>query len=228
MKYFLANPQLDSQISEIRRKIRLSMNGIVSDQMKQHGIIYKKNFGVSVPRIKEIALGYQPDEALAQRLWALQIRETMIMATLLYPVERFTAELANEWAAAFNQIEIVEQCCLNLFSKTVDAPVLALDWIESDSHWLQVAGFNLAARLYEKFDDEQSLKIIRRAVDISDTEHFHVYKSIATCLSRFCRKTRNTGLYIAELMHGFELNSTVGQQFIVSEVNQEIIFLEIL
>ena len=60
MKYTLVNPKLDALIIEIRRKIRLSMNGIVSEQMVQNGIRYKKNYGVSIPRIKEIAAGYSP------------------------------------------------------------------------------------------------------------------------------------------------------------------------
>ena len=74
MKFYISTPGLDTKISEIRRKIRLSMNGIVSEQMAQKGISYKINYGVSIPRIKEIAKDYAPDHDLAQRLWMLQIR----------------------------------------------------------------------------------------------------------------------------------------------------------
>lgn len=62
MKYYIANPDLDLQITEIRRKIRLSMNGIISDQMSQNGIFYKKNYGVDIPRIKEITKSYIPKD----------------------------------------------------------------------------------------------------------------------------------------------------------------------
>ena len=94
MKYTLVNPKLEAQITEIRRKIRLSMNGIVSGQMTEKGIHYKKNYGVSIPRIKEIASTYPPSHDLAQRLWNLQIRETMIMATLLEPAGSFQSQQA--------------------------------------------------------------------------------------------------------------------------------------
>ena len=117
MKYLLATPVLDAQIAEIKRKIMLSMNGIVSEQMTKSGISYKKNYGVTIPRIKEIAVGYPSNHDLAQRLWTLQIRETMIMATLLEPLDKFTSQNAREWISQFNQIEIVEQANMNLFCK---------------------------------------------------------------------------------------------------------------
>ena len=44
MKYFIQNPQLEAIIKEIRKKIRLSMNGVVADKMKESGIRYKQNF----------------------------------------------------------------------------------------------------------------------------------------------------------------------------------------
>ena len=48
MKYFIQNPQLEAIIKEIRKKIRLSMNGVVADKMKESGIRYKQNFGVYI------------------------------------------------------------------------------------------------------------------------------------------------------------------------------------
>jgi len=228
MKYFVSNPDLDKQISEIRQKIRLSMNGVVSEQMTQKGILYKNNFGVSIPRIKEIATGYHPNHELAQRLWALQIRETMIMATLLEPVENFTSELANEWAESFNQIEIVEQVCMNMLSKVPFATELCINWTDSDSIWIQIAGFMLAARVYEKLDQLQLSLIIQKAFEISETEHFHLYKAVAVCLGRFCRKDRDTAGFIFREMTKPQENETIGKQFISNEVKQEMLFLGIL
>ncbi|MEI6753979.1 MAG: DNA alkylation repair protein [Paludibacter sp.] len=228
MKYFISNPELDAQISEIRLKIRLSMNGIVSEQMTQKGILYKKNYGVSIPRIKEIASGYQPNHELAQRLWALKIRETMIIATLLQPIDSFSPELAHEWAETFNQIEIVEQLCMNIFSKLTFAAELCFNWICSDNLWIQITGFSLAARVFEKIKKENMILILEKAVDISPTEYFHLYKSIAVCLSRFCRKDKEIATYIHQEINKFHPNESVGQQFILSEVEQEILFSGIL
>ena len=225
MKYTLVNPKLDALIVEIRRKIRLSMNGIVSDQMVQNGIHYKKNYGVSIPRIKEIAAGYSPSHDLAQRLWNLQIRETMIMATLLEPVESFNPQLAQVWAESFNQIEIIEQSCMNLFSKLTYSNMLCVNWILSDNMWLKVTGYVLTARIVKQLTQNEIVIIVREAVKISDTNNFHLYKAVAFCLSRFCRVDKETAAYILKEITAVTHTSSTGQRSILNEVKQEIIFM---
>ena len=60
---------LHEQLKEIKTQFRLSMNGAVSQSMREKGLIYKLNFGVELPRIKAIAEGYEKDHSLAQALW---------------------------------------------------------------------------------------------------------------------------------------------------------------
>ncbi len=228
MKYYILNPVLDSQIAEIKQKISLSMNGIVSEQMIQGGINYKKNFGVSIPRLKEIASSYKPQHDLAQRLWDLKIRETMILATLLQPTDTFTPKIAKQWADDFNQIEIVEQCCMNIFCKLSWATEISCNWINSDKLWIQITAFRLAARVFENLSNEEIKSITLRAVELSNTDEFHLYKSIAVCLSRFCRKDRLTAIYVKNLTNFGADSVSVGQQFIKYELTQELLFLEIL
>jgi hypothetical protein len=43
---------VEEQILEINRMLRLSMNGVVSESMREKGIGYRLNFGVSLPQIK--------------------------------------------------------------------------------------------------------------------------------------------------------------------------------
>jgi len=228
MKFYLSNPELDAQIAQIRRVINLSMNGIVSDQMTNSGIKYKKNYGVSIPRIKEIAKSYAPNHDLAQRLWALQIRETMILATLLEPIDKFMPEIANEWVGGFNQIEIIEQSCMNLFSKLPFVVELAKDWIRSENSWIQITGYVLAARTFDKFNANEIMEIVRLIVDNSEKTEFHQYKSMSLCLSRFCRKDKEIATYILKQIEPFSKSLSIGQQFIFTEVKQEILFLDIL
>ncbi|MFA5045082.1 MAG: DNA alkylation repair protein [Paludibacter sp.] len=225
MKYSLVNPGLDIQLAEIRRKIRLSMNGIVSDQMTRSGIIYKSNFGVSIPRIREIAATYTPGHDLAQRLWMLEIRETKIMATLLEPIDKFSAEMAGDWVAGFDQIEIVEQSVMNLFSKLSYSDSLCIEWIQSDSVWIQITGFILAARITDKLSHSQITLIIEKAIEISSTTDFHLYKAVGLCLSRLCRNNEETAGLILKGLEGMSGNLSVGQNYISMEVKQEMIFL---
>ena len=228
MNYYISSPELDARIKEIRRKIRLSMNGIVSEQMIQGGIIYKKNFGVSIPRIKEIALTYTPDHNLAQRLWDLKIRETMIMATLLEPIDKFSMESAAKWVKDINQIEIAEQTTMNLFCKLPYADKIATEWVQSDQIWIQITGFILAARIANSLNPDEISIIIEKGISLSTSDNFHLYKAIALCFARLCRKNKEVASSILKEIEGFSNSAFISRQFILKEVKQEILFLDLL
>lgn len=228
MKFSLITPETDRQITEIRRKIRLSMNGIVSGQMAQGGIAYKKNYGVSIPRLREIAGGYTPSHDLAQQLRSLRIRETIILATMLEPIGQCNPEIADDWTNEFDQVEIIEQSVMNLFCKLPFAPALSTTWIQSGKTRVQVAGFMLAARISNKFSKNEIHDIVENAIEKSATKEYHLYKAIALCLSRFCRIDKETALHISGATGTWGTSSAMSQQCIANEVKQEILFLDIL
>jgi 3-methyladenine DNA glycosylase AlkD len=204
------------------------MNGIVSDRMTESGILYKKNYGVAIPRIKEIAASYSKNHDLAQRLWLLQIRETMIMATLLEPTDKFTFDLAIKWISQFDQIEMVEQTTMNLLCKLPFASTLAVECVNSDGFWFQVTGFILAARIFDKINTPEMEFLIEKALVFSTTNELHLYKAVGLCLSRFCRTSNDMAEYILEkITTSFQSNS-IAQNYILDEVKQEILFLNIL
>mgnify|MGYP007112425563 CR=1 FL=1 len=41
--------ELKEQLKEIKTQLRLSMNGAVSQSMREKGLVYKLNFGVELP-----------------------------------------------------------------------------------------------------------------------------------------------------------------------------------
>ena len=59
---------IKEQLKDIKTQLRLSMNGAVSQSMREKGLVYKLNFGVEIPRIKMIAEGYEKNHDLAQAL----------------------------------------------------------------------------------------------------------------------------------------------------------------
>ena len=91
---------MDAQIREIKRQFRMAMNGIVSTSMREKGMDYKINFGLTLPLIKRIAERYSPNAELAELLWKENIRESKILATLLYPAQELTPEIMQHWADA--------------------------------------------------------------------------------------------------------------------------------
>ena len=227
MKFFIENKEIDDTVREIRKKIRLSMNGEVSASMTQRGLKYKRNFGVNIPRIKEISQNYSPNHDLASRLWALKIRETMILATLLQPLKKFSKKDAEEWMKAVDQTELAEQISMNLFSKLPFATELALDLINSDKMWNQIVGFMVIARVWKTISEEELLQILNLSVELSPKDELHLYKSISLALSRLCRKNEYFSKLILEKISGFDGSELVSQKYIFSEIKNEVDFMNI-
>lgn len=225
MNFFIENKEIDDIIRDIRKKIRLSMNGDISQSMEKMGIVYKKNFGVNIPRLKEIRSLYQPNHDLAQRLWALKIRETMILATMLQPIDKFTPELAGKWLTDINQPELAEQTTMNLFSKLPFAAELALDWINSPELWNQIVGYMLIARVWKSFSEIQISAIIEKAIQMANTGEMMLYKSIGLALSRIARKNKSTAEKILQQIDPFKNSDKASEKYIFSEISNEVSFL---
>ena len=58
---------LQNELKEIRTQLRLAMNGVISTSMREKGIVYKLNFGVPLPEIKQIATTHKPDSRSEER-----------------------------------------------------------------------------------------------------------------------------------------------------------------
>lgn len=138
---------VDEIIRDIRKRCRLAMNGVVSTSMRERGVSYKLNFGVSLAQIKAISTNYKPSKKLAEKLWIEDVRELKILATLLYPVEEFDDETANHWMKQISNQEIREQICINLFQKLDFADKLVQSWVTSDTVNARITGYWLLVRL---------------------------------------------------------------------------------
>ncbi len=224
-KFFIQNEELDNRVKEIRFRIFNTKNGVVVDSMREKGIIYKRNFGVDLPKLKEMALRYQPNHDLAKRLWSQQIRETMILATLLEPIEDFTAEEADKWMMDVCNIELTEQISMNLLAKMDFAAEFALKNIQSEDFWRKITGFTLAARIWKNFTENQIDEIIKCALKNSKTEEFLLYKTVAVSLGRLCRRDEKTASRIFSAVKEFENSDKNSERYIFNEINNEISFL---
>ena len=68
------NEKTHQKLMEIKRSFRLLMNGPVSQSMREKGMDYKLNWGVSLPHLQEVAREYGKDRDLAIALWKEDIR----------------------------------------------------------------------------------------------------------------------------------------------------------
>jgi len=134
-------------IHEIRKLLRLRMNGEVSANMRARGINYKINFGLDAMSIRDLAKRYNPDRSLAERLWEESSREGKILATLLYPRPEFTSNKADEWVDGCFTVELGEQLCFNLLQHLPFASEKSLEWIKDNDENKKSFGYLLLLRL---------------------------------------------------------------------------------
>ena len=136
---------MQQKLKEIKIKFRHAMNGIVSHNMRSQGADYKINFGLTLPLLKRIAAETPTDAQLANALWAdTAVRESMMLAPLVYPIDEFTEAEANRWVETMPNTEVADICCKFLFSRLPFARQKACEWSCSDRPLTQYTAFQLS------------------------------------------------------------------------------------
>ena len=118
---------LHETTKEIKKSLRLAMNGIVSAHQRNQGLNYKINFGVEIPRLKEIAQKYPQNKELALALWSDNIRECKILAIMLLPPCNYS-EIATEWIAQTPFTEVADHLSKTILCKLPFATAKAIEW----------------------------------------------------------------------------------------------------
>ena len=115
--------------------------------MKQHGLIYKTNWGASIISLREIASQFEPNHLLALKLWNKKWRETMILAAMLDVPAEVTEEQMDYWTKSLETTEIAEALNTYLWAKTKFAFIKSLEWCRGKKHLVRFAGLHLMGRL---------------------------------------------------------------------------------
>ena len=79
---------------EIRQRFRSRMDGVVSQNMRDRGVVYHINWGISLKHLRELSEEFTPDYHVALELWKDNVRESKIMALMLMPVDEFAPDIS--------------------------------------------------------------------------------------------------------------------------------------
>lgn len=217
--------KIDELLRSIRTDLRKSMDGVVSKSMRDKGLNYKLNFGVSVVRVQEIAKKYQADQTLAEALWEQGTRELKILATLLYPVEAYAIADAQKWVEEIPNQEIREQVCKNLFQKLDFADQLVQDWTASSNDEVRATGYWLFSRLILTKPDQCAphnlSQIIDRAIDDAQHESYFLRNSAQSALKFMGRISKKAVTEILNKISDFEIAEDSLKQEIFRSLNFE-------
>lgn len=213
---------LHEQLKDIKTQLRLSMNGAVSQSMREKGLVYKLNFGVELPRIKGIAASYEKNHALAQALWKEDIRECKILAGLLQPVDTFLPEIADIWVDTMPTVEIAELTSMNLFQHLPYAPAKAFRWIADERELAQICGFLTIARLLQKkgdMEDRVANEFLDQAVSSFLAGSYSVRSAVMAALRRFMEHSEEHAFRACRCVDGMKESSSEAERLLYEVVS---------
>ena len=126
--------------------------------MERFGIKSQKSYGVRIPELRKISKKAGKNHRLANELWDADYRETKILACMIEDSELVTKEQMDNWALKFDNWEICDQCCMNLFSKTSFAYKKIFQWNDHEEEFVKRAAFTLIAVLAVHDKEAQDAK----------------------------------------------------------------------
>lgn len=219
---------VQEQIIDIKTQLRLSMNGVVSQSMREKGLNYKLNFGVELPCLKEIAARYEKSHELAQTLWKDNIRETKILAGMLQPIDSFFPEIADIWVEDMQFPEIAEITCMTLFQYLPYAPAKAFEWIADDREFFQLCGFLLVARMLAKgleLNERSEAEFLDQAQTTILSDVFQPRKAAMLALKKFGTQNKENAKKVNKLVTEFKCSDKEELHVLYGEIRIEIEYL---
>ena len=212
-------------IKEIKKQFRLFMNGVVSQSMREKGLDYKLNFGIELPRLKEIAAKFEKDHEVAQALWKENIRECKILAGLLQPVDTFYPEIADIWVEDMHYPEIAELTCMNLFSHLPYASEKVFQWIADEGEYFQFCGYMLIARLLmngKELNERAENEFLDQAVTALYSESGIVCRASATALRKYAYQRPEQAKKLEKTLRVMPVSDKLEIVALVEEIKNEV------
>ena len=182
-------------VREIKGKLRLFMNGVLSQSLREKGLKYRLIFGVELPRLREIAAGYEPNHELAQALWKEDIRECKILAAYLQPIDTFYPEIADIWMEQIHNSELADYVCMALFRRLPYASQKAFEWMASDERMTIYTGFRLMGHLFAilgtEINERSRHEFIDQAQAIMQGDDLLLKQAAQSALERYTTRDGN-------------------------------------
>ena len=164
---------MQEKLKEIKQSFRLYMNGVTAQSLRDKGVNYHLNWGVSLQHLQEMAAeikaeGHTPAEfhELSILLWKENIRECKILATMLMPTDTFPADLAMLWVEQTPTQEVAELAAMHLYQHLPYAKDMALQLIAQPYEMAQLQGYCILARLFSnntEFTESEINEVIDQA-----------------------------------------------------------------
>ena len=210
--------ELRERVRKVKEMLRLSMDGSTAARLRHLG--YKLTFGVTYPRLRELTVEIEPDAELAESLWGLRQRETMLIATIIMPTECCTPEVADRWVSeAFNE-EIAEYLSRNLLIR-LDYAGNIVDSLADATEWQKMLiGYSLHSRLL--MNDKAADAMIERYLSKTVDDVHNTDKRALSAIAFFLKQVARCEQYldrVKTIVAQLKTSESISAQWVAEEVN---------
>ena len=201
----MASDTVHDNIQAIKGELRAAMNGIASRAIRESGMGYRLAFGTELPRLREIAKGFNPDRHLALALWQENIRETKMLAIMLYPQNEFDADMADIWMSDLvpEQAEIAQLLAMDLLAHLPSAADMAFRWMADEHQMQQLCGFLVVTRLLmqgAELSPDAQVEFIDQAASALPTSYLPLRKAVQNALLRYAETSTEANIAVDKLL----------------------------
>lgn len=178
---------IEEQLRSLKRSFRQYMNGAAAASMREKGLCYSVNWGISLPNLREIAAAYVPNRELSSALWNEHSRECRILATMIMPKEAFSRDMAEQWISVVDTPEIAEQLVFNLLQYEPYALDVALKMINCGSDYAILCAIHTLSRLlvtHRISSDEVSQEVQTKLSVLESSQNRTLAHAAYNCNSR--------------------------------------------
>ena len=210
--------ELRERVRKVKEMLRLSMDGSTAARLRHLG--YKLTFGVTYPRLRELTAEIEPDAELAESLWGLRQRETMLIATIIMPTECCTPEVADKWVSeAFNE-EISEYLSRNLLIRLDFAGNIVESLADATEWQKMLIGYSLHSRLL--MNDRSADTMIERYLSKSVDDVHNTDKRALSAIAFFLKQVARREQYldrVKSIIAQLKTSESISAQWVAEEVN---------
>lgn len=210
--------ELRERVRKVKEMLRLSMDGSTAARLRHLG--YKLTFGVTYPRLRELTVEIEPDAELAESLWGLRQRETMLIATIIMPTECCTPEVADRWVSeAFNE-EIAEYLSRNLLIRLDFAGNIVVSLADATEWQKMLIGYSLHSRLLmnDRSVDTMIEQYLSKSVDDVHNTDKRALSAIAFFLKQVARREQYLDR-VKSIIAQLKSSESISAQWVAEEVN---------
>ena len=178
----------EEKVRKIKRSFRLYMNGVAAQSMRDKGMDYKINWGITLPHLREMAAEYGKDKDLATALWDSDVRECRLLATMLMPPEECDEDTACRLVGECVNQEQTEMLVFNLLQNVPCARTVARKMLFADDHKSMLCAYHLLSRLISsgyRLDEEMSVRLAAACAETIRSGDATMRHAAMNCVTRY-------------------------------------------